>query len=289
MALHYLRSMARLLRQSQYTSHLVLARLPIRMLSYFARTGGSALRRFLPGHRPTSTSAVAHQANPSRRLIQTLDQRRLEASDWIDISLRLQPTIRVQLSTSTEPSTEGTGAYCLCSSTGQLTNNAGARLVYHRIGIPKGFPLLFPANTHGFLYHHKGPDAPTDAGEVRFRVTPAADPTSFSAGHDLLGPHDLPWAVPVLSLERKRKYTALRTLLVRDGTVNPGFWDAYPDMRLDASSTVLHSCGQPFYYDWSWQTFSLWIAGRNATRIVQLTSLLKEDRGGIRRWPYVGE
>ena len=63
-------------------------------------------------------------------------------------------------------------------------------------------PMPFPLGTHGFFYYVRPKPEQAISGEVRFRITPEADPTSFTRGHDLSKPKSLPWALPVVGLAK---------------------------------------------------------------------------------------
>ncbi|KAF9004779.1 hypothetical protein BDQ17DRAFT_412286 [Cyathus striatus] len=55
----------------------------------------------------------------------------------------------------------------------------------------------FPDGTHGFLYYFKSQDT-FFKSEMRFKITPSSDPSSFSKGKDLQLPSGEPWCIPLL-------------------------------------------------------------------------------------------
>ncbi|KZP18710.1 hypothetical protein FIBSPDRAFT_863495 [Athelia psychrophila] len=85
----------------------------------------------------------------------------------------------------------------------------------------------FPAGSAGFLYYHAHPDLPA-ASEVRFRITPTADPATWAAGQDLLRTDGTPWSFPTIFLAQAdhekvkrqvKSYAGFWSVLQRDGLV----------------------------------------------------------------------
>ncbi|KZP06607.1 hypothetical protein FIBSPDRAFT_1053469 [Athelia psychrophila] len=92
---------------------------------------------------------------------------------------------------------------------------------------PKSRTIPFPENSSGFLYLSSTTDKPQSAWEIRFRVTDGNAPQSFKSGVDLLSPDHKPWYIPLRKLGRK-KYAALRELLLRDGLVDDSLFHLRP-------------------------------------------------------------
>jgi hypothetical protein len=121
---------------------------------------------------------------------------KLDASDWMDLSLR-----RIQRINLHDEASDTRGAI---------------RNVIYR---PRRVP--FPGHTTGFLYLHvPDPDHPIGA-QLRFRVVPEPDPTAFAAGHDLRledGTVWTKWLPPILHQETAGD--ALSRIITRQGLVD---------------------------------------------------------------------
>lgn len=58
-------------------------------------------------------------------------------------------------------------------------------------------------------------------GDLRFRVTPSSDPSSFNDGADLLqGDEIFPWNRPILRMAKSERYEYLCEQLVADGLIS---------------------------------------------------------------------
>ncbi|TBU22218.1 hypothetical protein BD311DRAFT_770818 [Dichomitus squalens] len=145
------------------------------------------------------------------RKVYTLDPTKLTPSDYVDFSTLGQPYVT------------------LVTQTSNLENASNALLERLSATInARGFrDGRFPPNTAGFLYYHTPPYSPPLAGEVRFRITPSPDPSSFSEGSDLLMEHGVSWRIPLLSTAETgvKRYTGLHALLLQDGLVTPQLLD----------------------------------------------------------------
>jgi hypothetical protein len=114
----------------------------------------------------------------------------------------------------------------------------------------EGGNVPFPVGSRGFWYFHPGTGG-SAAAHLRFRITDAADPAAFEAGHDLLLPSGLPWRQNVVPLVRGEDSRALVALLVREGLVpadDIAGWQALSKLRLSKTSDVL-APGVPFVLD----------------------------------------
>jgi hypothetical protein len=72
-----------------------------------------------------------------------------------------------------------------------LDNESGSRI----------YPL-YPTDTKAFLYYFTSPNKPHIAGELRLRVAPSNDFSSFESGSDLLKPNGQPWSRPLYVLPK---------------------------------------------------------------------------------------
>ncbi|GJE95627.1 hypothetical protein PsYK624_118130 [Phanerochaete sordida] len=177
--------------------------------------------------------------SPAKFSLPTLDYRKLTPECHIDLSTQVQRQLKLtqDITQSLEPFQRAPS----CST----TISFGAPYPWWR-------NLQFPPGTSGFLYFqppHEG--LHPLSGQVRFRVTSSASPSSFASGHDLLQPHGMPWAVRLLPLEGAAP--PLSALLVRDGLLAPDAlaqcdvltqaMDADPQRR---PRELLCAFGQPF-------------------------------------------
>ncbi|RDB31069.1 hypothetical protein Hypma_000032, partial [Hypsizygus marmoreus] len=102
-------------------------------------------------------------------------QRRYNDSDFIDLSSKPR-----------NPHSQRPSIICIPpiaqQTSSPLSRRPSPQISYHVHGIGS----RFPENSHGFLYYHHDPRLPLTSGAVRFRLTPDAHVSSFSAGMDLM-------------------------------------------------------------------------------------------------------
>ena len=143
-----------------------------------------------------SRSYVATRDPPERRKpryqsIATLDPARSSASDALDLSDIMTPTIQLP--------------------TGSV------RLMYHRTSLlahSRETHVPFTAEAIGFLYFH------ASSCSLRFRVVPSRLPEDFDAGRDLLLPNGVnTWCVRTSKLARGSTAAPLRQQVLDDGLV----------------------------------------------------------------------
>ncbi|KAG6863730.1 hypothetical protein C0991_003638 [Blastosporella zonata] len=153
-------------------------------------------------------------------VIQSLEPSRLLSSDFLNLSNRINRFYRASL---------------------QDGQRLDGRLAYS----PAGKSEPFPDGTQGFLYWHRDPRLPHTTAQVRFRVTPTADPALFQQGTDVLG-HDgvLPWSLHVLQL-RLLPHTPVGPLAVQDGLIEPSFLASCNEVNFMGLS-ILTFLEQPF-------------------------------------------
>lgn len=142
----------------------------------------------------------------------------------------------------------------------------------------------FPEYARGFLYYHPPPDhVPQTAGDVRFRVTPSDDPSSFSEGFDLRRPNGALWREHLLFFTRDihkpiSKYHAMRQLLLDDGLVTPQLLEKCKDLMMRAGqgivrqSRIIHSVGQLFPIDFNVAHLSTYVLTEDALQPMTITS-----------------
>ncbi|RDB15404.1 hypothetical protein Hypma_004549, partial [Hypsizygus marmoreus] len=169
------------------------------------------------------------------RVISTLDPSRLQDSDFVDLSPKLQnPRSQLPSIVSVIPITQQTS-----SSPSRLRS-----LLYYAIS---GVGSRFPQNSHGFLYYHRDPQLPATSGAVRFRLTPDAHASSFSVGTDLMLPDGRsPWAVWLVTIANAVMYVGLKQLLLSDSLVTPELLEHC--RHLGARSEVPNGLNQMYHY-----------------------------------------
>jgi hypothetical protein len=216
--------------RSSYSSYL---RFPYTLSSLRMLPRGG--RGLLLSLRCRSDSGYALVPVSTRRTISTLDPTRITSADYVDPNGRLQCDQRF-------------------------------RVWYANKGNPR--PIPFPDNTRGFFYYRPGPEHAPIAGEVRFRITSSADPSSFGAGRDLLLPSvPEPWKVHLLNILRSSSSKLhFRSLLLHQHQLSSELVASAQEhkmRRLVAATPVVHSLGQPILMDLSKAVFNIRVASGN--------------------------
>ena len=117
--------------------------------------------------------------------------------------------------------------------------------------------VFFPDDAKGFFYYHTPSKASPVAGQLRFRITPSADPASWSSGRDLCWPHSNDeWKLHLTDIIRaKWKFAALLTLLLTEKLISPELVERCTKLvkwrRKMGPQTVLTGLEQPFYTSFS--------------------------------------
>ncbi|KAK0478795.1 hypothetical protein IW261DRAFT_1480849 [Armillaria novae-zelandiae] len=171
-------------------------------------------RPVLHSRTPTSPLFIQYR---SLRLppIQTLNPKALTESDFRDVS----------------------GKNFLCS----------AGHSFHYSHIKSKTRISFPDKTMGFLHYWTHSDLPATAGQVRFRLTSANDPSLFESGSDLLKPDGTPWAIPLAKLLKLRGngsgfvQTLLNDGLVSKDLIRSKCFHLYEKLRLHDNSLLVES------------------------------------------------
>ncbi|KAI9000456.1 hypothetical protein BD414DRAFT_471644 [Trametes punicea] len=179
--------------------------------------------------------------------LRTLSPRSLSPEDYVDLSdstaLVLDPTA----SASPHPIHMG---HSVPSITYGLRMHPTASSIP---GAPQYTP--FPVNTRGFFYYYKDHEIPF-GGSLRFRVTQKPNLGLFLHGQDLLTEYGTVWEMPLLLFANLERYALLKTILHRDGLIEPDFSARYAnilgqanDGYSDPYSQLVYRCGQAFYVD----------------------------------------
>ncbi|RDB31067.1 hypothetical protein Hypma_000038 [Hypsizygus marmoreus] len=159
----------------------------------------------------------------------------------------------------------------------------------------------FPQNSLGFLYYHLDPQLTSISGAVRFRLTPDAHASSFSAGTDLMLPDGrTPWAIWLVTIAKAAKYVGLKQLLISDGLVAPELLEhckrlgarcGIPNGLNQMYRHTLFRLEQPFVLDLA-STPRCSVVGPQQIESFQIKFTLVHRREGDKRmtfFPYSGQ
>lgn len=129
----------------------------------------------------------------------------------------------------------------------------------------------FPRGTAGFFYCVTYPNIPL-ATELRFRIVPDLGGT-FQSGYDLHKAKGLPWNIPLLAmLKDTHAFSPLIELMKSDKIIPQSLilhGSSYGRLisSKEVVSSVVHSFGKPFYYNFlRRQPALLWIVGPGTIR-----------------------
>ncbi|SRR6266550_5186773 len=197
---------------------------------------------------------------PLARIISTLCPKRLEPSDYIDISGISQPIITLP-----------------CGTT---------RLRGHK----NDQRNPFPPNTRGFLYYHTPPKAPPFVGELRLRCANSLE--DFPNGMDLLSTDKFnPWSIPLSSLANKTTYLTLRAQLMLDGLTSQttlDTWATKVPWLIGPTRPVLYYFRQPFLFRFDYSRLAFYTATKDQIGTCNACSPIGDHRG-ILVYPYGGK
>ncbi|RDB29746.1 hypothetical protein Hypma_013747 [Hypsizygus marmoreus] len=208
--------MLKLCRSSSYTLYSSLSTLKLRALRLGIRRCQNRYNSSYSSKTIKSTTAIQPRATRPRRVISTLDPSRLQDSDFIDLSAKPQNPQNPRNPHDQRPSIVWVPP--ITQQTSLPIYRRQARLSYHVPGVGS----RFPENSRGFLYYHRDPKSPLTSGTVRFRVTPNAHASSFTAGTDLMAADGLaPWAMWLVTIASTSRYNGLKEILLSDGLVMP--------------------------------------------------------------------
>ncbi|RDB31107.1 hypothetical protein Hypma_000022 [Hypsizygus marmoreus] len=250
-----------------------------------------SFRRYHSSHSSETikyTTIIKPKGPRPLRVISTLDPSRLQDSDFVDLSPKLQnPRSQLPSIVSVIPITQQTS-----SSPSRLRS-----LLYYAIS---GVGSRFPENSHGFLYYHRDPQLPPTSGAVRFRLTPDAHASSFSVGTDLMLPDGRsPWAIWLVTIANAVMYVGLKQLLLSDGLVTPellehcrhlGARSEVPNGLNQMYHNMLFTLEQPFILDLA-SSHSFAVVGPQRIERAKLrVTAVQRARYSPRRFlPYSGQ
>ena len=149
----------------------------------------------------------------------------------------------------------------------------GARHVTVHFPMVESLQLTSGSDRGGFLYYHRPSRAPPLAGEIRFRLTPSPEPTSFSAGVDLTNKSGTPWRISLPSIPRCESWDPFCVLLTEvDKTVSKEVMTlARRSGHLKATragdsrvTRCLYAFGQPFEFSLENKCHTFTLVGKAA-------------------------
>ncbi|KAF9461530.1 hypothetical protein BDZ94DRAFT_1323305 [Collybia nuda] len=137
--------------------------------------------------------------------------------------------------------------------------------------LPLDHPDRRVRNSYGFLYYHKPSNLPETAGELRLRLTPTPDPSSFAQGQDLKDLDGGVWNLPLLRLASDSQFEPLCQKLIQDQIVTSSLLMHCRELMASSRSVVqhpistpfIHALDQPFELNFSRNFFRIFIVGRN--------------------------
>lgn len=132
----------------------------------------------------------------------------------------------------------------------------------------------FPEYAKGFLYYNvPRPPFPPIMGDVKFRITPSSDPSSFDSGTDLPRSRDepVPYSLPLLHLAKSATHQTLCEQLVAEGLVSRNLLEECRSLnslevhdRRGRIRSFLYHMNQTFFstFDSRYLYFSFWVVGK---------------------------
>ncbi|TFK46179.1 hypothetical protein OE88DRAFT_1041024 [Heliocybe sulcata] len=190
----------------------------------------------------------------SALLLRTLNQSRLDAEDFVDLTGWITETVRFAMA----------------------PEQPRLQLHYFQKNIP------FPMDAQGFLYWHLEKAAPPLSGQVRFRITTSSDPATFPSGRDLQLPDGRIWHMSLFEIARESKYSGLRAHLLSEKLVTAKVLDTALDIsgshgpeirRPAAGSLLIWKFGQRFLIDLQSHYVYLWVIGNSTAERLYLQRL----------------
>ena len=217
---------------------------------------------------------------PPFRDVYTLNVRKLVETGqrWLDFSSISNPTIRIHGNSSEFERAQLPYAF-------QPTHESTDKIRSPR--------QLWPPYSKGFLYYHSPKDKPPIAGELRIRLTPSNDPTTFDQGNDLPTSQSLinyPWNRSLYTLATTKSLRPLYLKLLNENLV-PISLDsaiqALPKLTFMYSRCqIIHTLNDPFILDLSAEWITLAAISQNGLETIRLLRLFMDHR--IDQSPYSG-
>ncbi|PIL28852.1 hypothetical protein GSI_08898 [Ganoderma sinense ZZ0214-1] len=226
-------------------------------------------RRILRAPQPTSTCRrylrrpTPHVPHPQQGRLYSTSQPESPPKHYIQHSIRtLNPAFVTQAEYVQFPEAQDHcyiwDAYATSTPLSTDTNDPSHRRPFSIVRASD--TKQFPAGLGGYFYYYlpAGPVPPT-AGEIRFRCVPFRSPEFFNQGHDFVADPDrgLPWHLPLTTIATRDSHQVFRNILLSDRLITPNILARAAEMgkalskarTAGAKVPVLHSFGQPWYFD----------------------------------------
>jgi len=164
----------------------------------------------------------------------------------------------------------------------------------------RGQRQIWPDNSQGYLYYHSPPSRPRIAGEVRFRLTPTGDPSTFEQGADLCfddtpNSHDentisQPWKRPLYSLATNSSTRPLYDKLIDEGFIPPELDKSIQSLPklifMYSRCQIVHSLYDTFILDLHSDWITIVAVSESGISHIQLLRQFRDFRIG--KNPYTG-
>ncbi|KAF5328716.1 hypothetical protein D9619_011733 [Psilocybe cf. subviscida] len=120
----------------------------------------------------------------------------------------------------------------------------------HYVSTRSSGAAKFPPNTTGVFYYYQSQSAPTQLGELRFRL--CSDIHKFERGSDLYSVHGGPWFLSSQSIFASTDdYKSICEHLVEEGLLERSLYPGVPNSMLGSGIPPLTKLNQPFQVDLS--------------------------------------
>lgn len=115
----------------------------------------------------------------------------------------------------------------------------------HYVSTRSSGAAKFPPNTTGVFYYYQSQSAPTQLGELRFRL--CSDIHKFERGSDLCSVHGGPWFLSSQSIFASiNDYKSICEHLVEEGLLERSLYPGVPSSMLSSGIPPLTKLNQPF-------------------------------------------
>lgn len=224
-----------------------------------------------------ATAPVKYKTPPYRD-IHTLDPAKFlsRGQDWLNLSSVSRPTIRVFANDRESKPVRLAYDY---DNPGSATRRARK---------------AWPPHSQGFLYYSSPANRPRIAGELRFRPTPANDPSAFAHGTDLGFAQPLataqPWKRPLYSIATNTGLRPFYEKLLDEHLVPPDLAKSIASLPkitfMYSRCHLIHTLYDPFALDVSADWFSVVAISENGIATTDLLHQFRDLRFNL--IPYTG-
>ncbi|KZV71161.1 hypothetical protein PENSPDRAFT_650915 [Peniophora sp. CONT] len=170
-------------------------------------------------------------------VVQTFHPKRLQSSDYLDLSLQTRYSLLVR-----NPSS--------------APGSPPRRVQMQYQTTP---PTPFPPDTRGFFYYSAD-------GMLRFRLAESSSPTDFAKGRDLELPNGVPWRIDARRINTFAKWSPIRDLILSSpisatSTTTRGYAPQVHDGMnpVPARANVIAGFGEPFLFNFAIANTSMYV------------------------------